>query len=93
MARELGPNGIHIGHVIVNGQIESERYRHLIDERGEDSLLAPDATAELYLQVAITTAKPFLICCRQSQDCILPHGSWKYCVVHHNKYGSQVQDG
>lgn len=51
MARELGPQGVHIGFLIIDGQIESERYRHLIDERGEDSLLAPDAIAELYLQL------------------------------------------
>jgi NAD(P)-dependent dehydrogenase (short-subunit alcohol dehydrogenase family) len=51
MARELGPQGVHIGFVIIDGQIESERYRHLIDERGKDSLLAPDAVAELYLQL------------------------------------------
>jgi NAD(P)-dependent dehydrogenase (short-subunit alcohol dehydrogenase family) len=51
MARELGPQGIHIGFVIIDGQIDSERYRHLINERGEDSLLAPDAIAELYLQL------------------------------------------
>lgn len=51
MARELGRQGVHIGHVIIDGQIESERYRHLIKERGEDSLLAPDAIAELYLQL------------------------------------------
>ncbi len=51
MARELGPQGVHIGFVIIDGQIDSERYRHLIKERGEDSLLAPDAIAELYLQL------------------------------------------
>ncbi|MBV8766919.1 MAG: SDR family NAD(P)-dependent oxidoreductase [Hyphomicrobiales bacterium] len=51
MARELGPQGVHIGFVIIDGQIESERYRHLAVERGEDSLLAPDAIAELYLQL------------------------------------------
>ncbi len=51
MARELGPQGVHIGFVIIDGQIESERYRPLAGERGEDSLLAPDAIAELYLQL------------------------------------------
>jgi NAD(P)-dependent dehydrogenase (short-subunit alcohol dehydrogenase family) len=51
MARELGPQGIHVGFVIIDGQIESERYQHLIDERGQDSVLAPDAIAELYLQL------------------------------------------
>ena len=48
MARELGPRGIHIAHVIIDGQIESERYRELLVERGNDSLLAPDAIAEAY---------------------------------------------
>lgn len=51
MARELGPQGLHIGFVILDGQIESDRYRHIINVRGEDSLLAPDAIAELYLQL------------------------------------------
>jgi NAD(P)-dependent dehydrogenase (short-subunit alcohol dehydrogenase family) len=51
MARELGPQGVHVSFVIIDGQIESERYRHLFEERGEDSLLAPDAIAELYLQL------------------------------------------
>jgi len=51
MARELGPQGVHVAFVIVDGQIESDRYRHLVAERGEDSLLAPDAIAEIYLQL------------------------------------------
>ena len=51
MARELGPQGLHVGFVIIDGQIASERYRHLVEERGEDSPLAPDAIAGLYLQL------------------------------------------
>jgi len=46
-----GPQGIHVGFVIIDGQIVSERHRHLVKERGKDSLLAPDAIAELYLQL------------------------------------------
>ena len=49
MARELGPRGVHVAHVIIDGQIESERYRPLLAERGPDSLLSPDAIAEAYL--------------------------------------------
>ncbi|MCK9684968.1 SDR family NAD(P)-dependent oxidoreductase [Scleromatobacter humisilvae] len=48
MARELGPQGIHVAFVVIDGQIESARYQHLIAERGEDSLLAPDAIAQTY---------------------------------------------
>ncbi len=49
MARELGPRGVHAAHIIIDGQIESERYRPLLAERGPDSLLSPDAIAEAYL--------------------------------------------
>ena len=49
MARELGPNGIHVAHVIIDGQIHSERYAHLLDARGPDSLLEPTAIADAYL--------------------------------------------
>jgi NAD(P)-dependent dehydrogenase (short-subunit alcohol dehydrogenase family) len=51
MARELGPQGIHVGQVIIDGQIRSERYAHLEAERGPDSLLEPDAIAEMYYQL------------------------------------------
>lgn len=51
MAREFAPRGAHVAHVIIDGQIESERYRELGDKRGPDSLLPPDAIAETYYQL------------------------------------------
>ncbi|MCH7695826.1 MAG: SDR family NAD(P)-dependent oxidoreductase [Proteobacteria bacterium] len=51
MARELGPRGIHIGHVIIDGQILSEKYAELAGQRAEDGLLAPEAIADNYLQL------------------------------------------
>jgi len=51
MARELHPKGVHVAHVIVDGQIESEARRALAAERGPDSLLSPDAIAEAYWQL------------------------------------------
>jgi len=51
MARELRPKGIHVAHTIIDGQIESERYRSLATERGPASLLPPDAIAETYYQL------------------------------------------
>jgi NAD(P)-dependent dehydrogenase (short-subunit alcohol dehydrogenase family) len=53
MARELGPQGIHVGHVVIDGQIMSERYAHFAAERGPDSLLEPDAIAEMYYQLHV----------------------------------------
>src|SRR5665213_1801589 len=50
MARELHPQNIHIGHVIIDGGIrQADGSRDA--ERGEDGLLEPDAIAETYLQL------------------------------------------
>ncbi len=51
MARELGPSGIHVAHVIIDGQIMSKRYAHLAEGRGPDALLEPDDIAETYWQL------------------------------------------
>ncbi len=48
MARELGPKGVHVAHVIIDGQIDGPYYAELAKERGPDALLAPDAIAEAY---------------------------------------------
>lgn len=51
MARELAPQGVHVAHVIIDGQIESEGRRELRESRGPDSLLPPAAIAETYYQL------------------------------------------
>jgi NAD(P)-dependent dehydrogenase (short-subunit alcohol dehydrogenase family) len=52
MAREFGPQGLHVGHVIVDGAIDGEminsRFPQLKQSRGEDGLLSPDAIADAY---------------------------------------------
>jgi NAD(P)-dependent dehydrogenase (short-subunit alcohol dehydrogenase family) len=51
-AREYGPRGIHVAHVIIDGSIDGERLRSGAPDRvaaaGEDGLLHPDAIAETY---------------------------------------------
>ncbi len=49
MARELGPRGIHVAHVIIDGQIRAERDGYREQERGEEAVLHPDAIANNYL--------------------------------------------
>lgn len=51
MARELAPQGVHVAHVIIDGQIDSERRRELRASRGPDALLPPAAIAETYYQL------------------------------------------
>jgi NAD(P)-dependent dehydrogenase (short-subunit alcohol dehydrogenase family) len=48
MARELGPKGIHVAHIVIDGQIRSERYAHLEKQRPPDGLLDPAAIAETF---------------------------------------------
>ena len=55
MARELGPQGIHVATVLIDGAIDSERMRRNHPERMEklmeDGALHPDAIAENYWQI------------------------------------------
>ncbi len=48
MARELHPQNIHVGHVVIDGGIRSARR---LDEPGADKLLDPDAIAQSYLHL------------------------------------------
>jgi NAD(P)-dependent dehydrogenase (short-subunit alcohol dehydrogenase family) len=52
MARELGPEGIHVGHIVIDGAIDMpwirENFPQIIETRGEQALLSPDAIAESY---------------------------------------------
>jgi NAD(P)-dependent dehydrogenase (short-subunit alcohol dehydrogenase family) len=52
MAREYGPLGIHVAHVVIDGGIDGDRLRRgrpqIVEERGEDGLLGIDAIAESY---------------------------------------------
>jgi NAD(P)-dependent dehydrogenase (short-subunit alcohol dehydrogenase family) len=49
MARELSPQGIHVGHVVVDGGIRSARRVEAPDK--PDSMLDPDAIAQSYLDL------------------------------------------
>ena len=55
MAREFGPQGIHVAHVVIDGGIKGERLLsakpRLLEERGEEGLLGTDAIAEAYWQI------------------------------------------
>ena len=52
MAREYGPLGIHVAHVVIDGGIKGDRLLGrapaLINERGEDGLLGIEAIADTY---------------------------------------------
>jgi NAD(P)-dependent dehydrogenase (short-subunit alcohol dehydrogenase family) len=54
-AREYGPQGVHVAHVVIDGGIDGERLRSSAPQHaaaaGVDGLLDPDAIAETYWQL------------------------------------------
>jgi NAD(P)-dependent dehydrogenase (short-subunit alcohol dehydrogenase family) len=54
-AREFGPQGIHVAHVVVDGAIDGDRINSFLPglkaQRGPDGLLDPDAIAENFWQL------------------------------------------
>jgi NAD(P)-dependent dehydrogenase (short-subunit alcohol dehydrogenase family) len=51
MARRLGPEGIHVAYVIVDGVIDIPLTRQLLPDRPHDAFLRPDAIAECVHQL------------------------------------------
>ena len=48
MAREFGPQGIHVAHVVIDGQIDTPKLRERSPGREDHTMLSPDAIAETY---------------------------------------------
>ena len=52
LAREFGPQGIHVAHVVIDGVIGGEyaqsRFPEFVRAKGEDGLLEPDAVTDAY---------------------------------------------
>ena len=52
LAREYGPKGVHIAHIIIDGIVDAERTRarfgDYMDSLGDDGVLSPQAVANTY---------------------------------------------
>jgi NAD(P)-dependent dehydrogenase (short-subunit alcohol dehydrogenase family) len=55
MARELGPKGIHVAHVVIDGPIDTKATRELFPDwfasRPGDGVMKPEELAEIYWQL------------------------------------------
>lgn len=51
LAREFGPQGIHVVNIVIDGIINTPRTRSMMQERDQHTLLSPDAIAETYWQL------------------------------------------
>lgn len=59
LARELGPQGIHVAHLVIDAAVDTEWVRQIMQDRGEDpdklapdSLMNPASVAEAYWALA-----------------------------------------
>lgn len=55
LAREYGPKGVHVAHIVIDGVVDGERAQSIfgeyLDRLGEDGSLDPHAIAETFLMV------------------------------------------
>ena len=55
MARQLGPQGLHVAHFIIDGGIDgdqlNQRFPQYRESKGEDGMLDPDAIADTFWSV------------------------------------------
>jgi NAD(P)-dependent dehydrogenase (short-subunit alcohol dehydrogenase family) len=51
LARELGPENIHVSHVVIDGVIDLERTRAAMPDKADDFFLKPDDIAASVLQL------------------------------------------
>ena len=54
-AREFGPQGLHVAHVVIDGAVDGNRINSLLPDLkgklGDDGLLSPDSIAENYWHI------------------------------------------
>jgi NAD(P)-dependent dehydrogenase (short-subunit alcohol dehydrogenase family) len=55
LAKDYGPRGVHIAHVIIDGGVNGDRLKSVfpqwLDELGDDGSLEPDAIAEAFWHI------------------------------------------
>lgn len=51
MARDLGPKGIHVSYLIIDGGIDTPRARERNPDRPEGTLIQPDSIARTALEL------------------------------------------
>jgi hypothetical protein len=61
LARQLGPENIHVAHVVIDGVIDLERTRKLMPDRKDEFFMRPDdiAASVLHLTTQARSAWTF----------------------------------
>ena len=58
LARELGPRGIHVAHVVVDGPVDSIE-KNIAAKDPSKNVIDPDGVAESYLSLSLQTRRAF----------------------------------
>jgi NADP-dependent 3-hydroxy acid dehydrogenase YdfG len=48
LAKEFGPQGIHVGHAIIDGPINTPKSKEYLKHLEEDAKISPDGIADAY---------------------------------------------
>lgn len=51
IAQEFGPEGVHVAHVVIDGQIDEPGVREMLPDNDDEMFLDPDAMAETYWHI------------------------------------------
>jgi short-subunit dehydrogenase len=51
LAKELGPRGVHVAHVVVDGRVRGERTRQRFGDVDDAQCIAPEALAQTIVQL------------------------------------------
>lgn len=54
LAREFGPKGVHVSHVVIDGIIDIPSSAKMLAEKGVDEKVAPDTVGCHFLKVVMT---------------------------------------
>lgn len=61
LAREFGPQGVHVSHVIIDGMIDLPDTRAMVKDAGPDAMLNPNAVCCCYEERDTKALTPFQI--------------------------------
>ena len=48
LGKEFGPQGVHVGHAVIDGVIDIPRTKEYMKDAGPDAKIAPDAVSSLF---------------------------------------------
>lgn len=61
LAKEFGPQGVHVSHAIVDGFVDTPQVRELVKETNPDAMISPTAVSCVLSRIALFLLTDFQI--------------------------------